>query len=300
MFAKVNRNVPFDYEFKWIRKEKIGNVLRIVFEREQALNALDYDLENEIHLAIEQGEVDEDVHCIVLTGKKNFGVGYDISTKPGEKRELDPEKFETVGDYIAFWQELDVDKIDKQLKLFHLKTPIIAAVDGYCFGGSMWIAMACDMIFCSETAVFGQPEIRHGSNSSYLIPALCGRIHASRWLLTGDHFDGKEAERIGIVNECVPADELMNTVMYVADRVAKVPPLSVRYMKSMIMQGALAGGLASAMKYSAPLATFGHTAHSKERIELMEIAEKEGLKSYLAHRDGPFLPEKMGPKSKVK
>lgn len=288
------------YEYKFMELEKVGHVLKITMNRVEAMNSISKEMDYELNRIIDEGEADPDIHCMVITGNKHFGVGYDIATQPGEKRDLDPEKFEFVGDFIAYWQELDAKTVEKNLKLFHLKTPVIAAVDGYCLGGSMWIAMSCDMIFAAETAVFGQPEVRHGSCSSFLIPALAGRIHASRWLLTGDHFDGKEAERIGLVNECLPTDQFMDKVMQVAERVSKVPPLSARYMKSMIMQGTLAAGLASGLKYSAPLATLGHTAHSKERAEMLKIAEKEGLKAFLEKRDGPFLPEFMGPKSKVK
>lgn len=71
-------------------------------------------------------------------------------------------------------------------------------------GGGMWLAMACDICYCSEDAVFRQPEVRHNANSTFLIPALAGWHRAARYLYTWDHFDGKEAERIGLVNECLP------------------------------------------------------------------------------------------------
>ncbi|PWA10750.1 hypothetical protein DCC39_10710 [Pueribacillus theae] len=301
MFANNDKKViPGEYEYKWVKLERIGKVLKITFDRTKQLNALSDELESEIHLALDEGDADDGVNCMVITGNGHFGVGYDMANEPGEKNVLDPGRFDTVGDFIAFWQEADDAIVRRQLHFFNLKKPVIAAVEGYCLGGSMWLAMASDMAYCSETAVFGQPEIRHCSNSTFLIPALCGRQHASRWLYTGDHFDGKEAERIGLVNECVPPEKLMDTVMYVAERVAKVPHLSVRYMKSLIMQGTLAAGLASAMEYTAPISTLGHTAHSKEREEFMKLAEEKGIKAFLEKRDGPFLPEPMGPKSKVK
>jgi len=162
----------------------------------------------------------------------------------------------------------------------------------------MWLAMACDMTYCSEDAVFGQPEVRHNSNSTFLIPALCGWKHANRYLLTGDHFDGKEAARIGIVNDCVPNDELMPTVMNVASRIAKVPPHSVRHMKKMIMSGFMSYGLAAAMELCAAMSAFGHASHGPERQAMFDAQKERGMKGYLEVRDNPFMPEAMGPKSK--
>ena len=129
---------------------------------------------------------------------------------------------------------------------------------------------------------------------------MCGWKHASRYLLTGDHFDGKEAERIGLVNACVPNDELWPTVMYVANRIAKVPRHSVRHMKKMIMSGFMSYGLASAMELSAAMSALGNTSHGPERKALTDAQKERGMKGFLEARDGPFLPEAMGPKSKVK
>lgn len=119
-------------------------------------------------------------------------------------------------------------------------------------------------------------------------------------MLTGDHFDGREASRIGIVNECVPPDKLMPTVMYVADRVAKVPEHSVRYMKRMIMSGFLSFGLAAAMELCSAMSAFGHASHGPERQAMLEAQAKGGFKAFLEVRDGPFSPELMGPKSRAR
>ena len=154
------------------------------------------------------------------------------------------------------------------------------------------------MTYCSEDAVFGQPEGRHNYNATFLIPALCGWKHASRWLLTGDHFDGREALRIGIVNDCVPREELMPTVMYVAERMAKMPPHSVRCMKSMIMSGFLAFGLAAAMELCSAMSALGHSSHGPDRQAMFDAQVRGGFKAFLEMRDGPFQPEPMGPKSK--
>ena len=290
------------YEYRWVMCEKVGNVLKITLSRPEALNALDDAMDRDLHAALDEGDADPDVRCMVLTGAgKCFSAGYDLGVGPGEKSTLDPARFGSVGDFLQHWQVRDFENVQyKQLHIFRLKKPVIAAVHGYCLGGGMWIAMACDMTYCSEDAVFGQPEVRHNSNSTFLIPALCGWKHASRWMLTGDHFDGKEALRIGIVNDCVPTDQLMPTVMSVAERIAKVSHHSVRCMKRMIMSGFLSFGLAAAMELCAAMSAFGHSSHGPDRQAMFDAQMQGGFRAFLEQRDGPFQPEPMGPKSKPK
>jgi enoyl-CoA hydratase/carnithine racemase len=165
-------------------------------------------------------------------------------------------------------------------------------------GGGLWLAMACDICYCSEDAVFGQPEVRHNSNSTFLIPALIGWQRAARYLYTGDHFDGKEAERIGLVHQCVPNDQLMPIVMSLAERIAKVPPNSVRIMKRLILSGFMAYGIGAAMEVCAPYSALAHCSHGPERQEMFDAQQEKGIKGFLEKRDGHFLPEPFGPKSK--
>ncbi len=290
------------YDYQWILCEKVGNVLKLTLNRPESLNSLDDEVDADLHAALDEGDADPEVRCMVITGAGNsFSAGYNMAVGPGEKSTLDPAGFESVGDFLEYWQVRDFENVQhKQLHIFRLKKPVIAAVHGYCFGGGMWIAMACDMTYCSEDAVFGQPEVRHNSNATFLIPALCGWKHANRWLLTGDHFDGKEALRIGIVNDCVPRDQLMPTVMNVAERIAKVPRHSVRSMKRMIMSGFLSFGLAAAMELCSAMSAFGHSSHDQARQSMFDAQVQGGFKAFLEKRDGPFQPEPMGPKSKSK
>src|SRR5208282_822611 len=104
-----------------------------------------------------------------------------------------------------------------------------------------------DITIASDKAVFAQPEVRHISNSTFLFAALCGWKAANRWGLTGDHFDAHEALRIGLVNEVVPHDELMDSVRALAKRIALVPEPSVRLNKAITMLGIQASGLYSGL-----------------------------------------------------
>jgi enoyl-CoA hydratase len=267
----------------------------------ETMNALTPQLEKDLHEALYEGDADPEVFCMVIGGVgRAFSPGYSMgSSKEKRGRLIDPAFYESIGEYLAAVQVHDYHNVQhRQLDIWRLKKPVIAAVHGYCMGGAMWLAMACDMCYCSEDAVFGQPEVRHNSNSTFLIPALTGWHRAARYLYTGDHFDGKEAERIGIVNECVPNDRLMLTVMALAERIAMVPPNSVRIMKRLIMSGFVAYGIGAAMEVCAPYSTLAHCSHGPERQAMFDAQKERGMKGYLDVRDSKFLPEPFGPKSK--
>ncbi len=291
------------YDYQHVLCEKNKGVLKITMNHPDTLNALTPELEQNLHESLYEGDGDSEVYCMVINGAgRAFCAGYRMGSPPGKKGSpLDPALYSSVGEYLAATQVEDYHKTqNRQLDLWRLKKPVIAAVHGYCMGGGLWLALACDMCYCSEDATFGQPEIRHNSNSTFLIPALAGWQRAARYLYTGDHFDGKEAERIGIVNECLPVDQLMPTVMALAERIAMVPPNGVRLMKRMIMSGFMAYGMAAAMEVCAPYSTLGHCSHGPERQAMFDAEKERGMKGYLDVRDSKFLPEPFGPKSKPK
>jgi enoyl-CoA hydratase len=164
-------------------------------------------------------------------------------------------------------------------------------------GAGFWYQLAADITIASDQAVFAQPEVRHISASSYLLTALCGWKVANRWALTGDHFDSQEAFRIGMVNEVVPHDQLMDKARALARRIALVPEPSVRLNKAIAMQGIQAAGLHSALLLEGTLGTLAQASHNEYREKLFEVHRTQGVKAYLEMRDGPFWPEPMGPRS---
>jgi enoyl-CoA hydratase len=139
--------------------------------------------------------------------------------------------------------------------------------------------------------------VRHISSTSFLFTALCGWKAANRWALTGDHFDAQEALRIGMVNEVVPHEQLMDASRALARRIALVPEPSVRLNKAIAMQGIQAAGLHSALLVEGTLGTLAHASHNEYREKLLEVHRSQGVKAYLDMRDGPFQPEPMGPRS---
>jgi enoyl-CoA hydratase/carnithine racemase len=191
----------------------------------------------------------------------------------------------------------DGESTDRAAVHLRLQDRDVAAVNGWAMGGGFWYQLAADITIASDRAVFAQPEVRHGSNSSFLFAALCGWKAANRWTLTGDHFDAQEALRIGMVNEVVPHEKLMDTVYALARRMALVPEPALRLNKAITMLGIQASGLHAGLLVEGALSAMAHASHNEEREKLFAIQRAQGMKAYLDERDGPFQPEPMGPRS---
>ena len=140
--------------------------------------------------------------------------------------------------------------------------------------------------------------MRRISNSTVLFALLAGWKVAHRYTLTGDHFDADEALRIGVINEVIPHDQLMDRATALAQRLAQVPPDSVRLNKAMTAYGLEALGYRSALTVNAALSALVEASNDGPDVERLEQARVEGgFKAVLEARDGPFMPEPFGPRS---
>jgi enoyl-CoA hydratase/carnithine racemase len=252
-------------------------IATITLNRPARMNALSHDLEAELHRAFDEADADRAVRVIILTGSGTaFCAGFDQGPNKSGRRNSDP-----TGRSIAEFLEDCHRRHGKRVADW----------------AHMW-RLAADITIASESAVFAQPEVRHISASSYLLTALCGWKVANRWALTGDHFDAQEALRIGMVNEVVPHDRLMEAALALARRIALVPEPSVRLNKAIAMQGIQAAGLYAALLVEGTLGTLAQASHNEFREKLFEVHRTQGVKAYLDMRDGPFQPEPMGPRAK--
>jgi enoyl-CoA hydratase/carnithine racemase len=273
-------------------------IATITLNRPERMNALTHPLEAELHELFDRADADHAVRVIILTGAgRAFCAGYDQAhTDKSGTRHTDP-KGKTHAEFIEFWQRTDAERVVGWTHMWRLGKPIIAAVNGWAMGGGFWYQLAADITIASDQAVFAQPEVRHVSNSTFLFGALCGWKAANRWALTGDHFDAQEALRIGMVNEVVPHDQLMDVARALAKRIALVPEPSVRLNKAITMLGMQAAGLYSGLLLEGALGALAHSSHNEFREKLFEAQRQGGMKAYLDMRDGPFQPEPMGPRS---
>ncbi len=284
--------------YRFVLYQKDGPVATITLNRPEVLNAISPELEAELHRALDEADADPSVRAVILTGAgRAFSAGYDMAPKErADAPTLDPTGLE-LAEYIRrFWVQ-DFRHQHNLLHIWYLTKPVIAAVHGWVLGGGLWYALACDITIAAENAVFGQPEVRHGANTTFLLAALAGWKAAHRYALTGDHFDAWEAYRLGLVNEVVPVGQLMPRARALAERIARVPEASVRFNRAVTFFGLLVSGLGAGLLMNVPLSTLVHASHDAFRGALLAAMERGGLRAFLEARDGPFRPEPFGPRA---
>ncbi len=198
--------------YEHILVEKKGRVGIITLNRPKALNALSAALIAELVQALDDMEADDDIGAMVLTGNdKAFAAGADIK-EMAQKTYMEAygEDFITKG-----WERVS-----------QCRKPILAAVAGYALGGGCEVAMMCDFILAADTARFGQPEITvgtmPGSGGTQRLPRFIGKAKAMEMCLTGRTMDAEEAERAGLVSRVIPAADLMEEAVRVAERIASM------------------------------------------------------------------------------
>ena len=286
-------------DYEQIRYQIDGPVATITWNRPEALNAITPQLEGEFHEALDEANADDAVRAIIFTGAgRAFSAGYDIDG--GIDSEVGGPRT-PVSAHLRRWFQFSSRNPDMMMHLMTLETPIIAAVNGWCIGGGFWYALAADITIAAENAVFAQPEVRMVSNSSVLFGILAGWKVAHRYALTGDHFDAQEALRIGVINEVAASEDLLERAQALGERLALVPPDSIRYNKLITARGLEAMGLRNALNVGSMLSTLVESSADGPDVAHLDEARREGgFRAFLQARDDPFRPEPFGPRSRAR
>ena len=289
------------YETVLYEKQR-GGVL-ITLNRPETLNAISRQLEHDVSEALTEAENDPEIRAIVLTGAgRAFSSGYDMG---GGRPETVwpyglPEGW-NIAQMLDDWRDRSRGETAKLLQIWELTKPVIAAVNGWCMGGGSWYALTSHMTYASEEAVFAQPEIRMISNTNFFWTLNAGYKHALRYGLTGDHIDAQEALRIGIVNQVVPGDDLLEHCFRIVERIALVSPETVKINLYVATMGLEMMGLRNALVLNDELSAHVQSSQREEfKREMMEAQKEGGLRSFLQVRDTPFQPEPFGPRSRPK
>ena len=252
-------------EFANIIYEVKEGIATITFNRPKALNALNGALLAELNQALDAIAADENIRVLILTGAgdKSFVAGADIS-ELATFDSLKAKAFARSGHNII-------------AKLQQLPIAVIAAVNGFALGGGTEIAIACDFIYASENAKFGQPEINlgviPGFGGTQRLPRLIGTNMAKEMIFTGKMISAEEALQLGLVNKVVPQGTLMEEVGKTAGAIASKGKVSLREAKLAINNGMnvdLASGCsieidAFSLCYASPDAKEGTTAFLEKR-----------------------------------
>jgi enoyl-CoA hydratase len=250
----------------WRVEERIAVA---TFHRPSALNALNSATIAELGQVLEAVDADRSVRALVLTGagEKAFVAGADIA-EMAALSSLEARRFAERGERIL-------------ARLEALAVPTIAAVNGFALGGGCELAMACDLVYASERARFGQPEVNLG-----LIPAFGGtqrlarRVGPARALeiiLTGEMIDAGKAKEIGLALEVLPADRLMPHALQIASKIASRAPAAVALAKRTVHAG-----------LAVDTATAGELERQAFGLLFGTADTKEGLRAFLEKRAAAF------------
>ena len=255
--------------YKTLIYEKKGNIGVLTINRPEKLNALSNELIEELERFLDVVQSDGEIRVLVITGagEKAFVAGADIQ--------------ELVDRDAILGRQVSRTRQEVFSRIENLPVPVIAAVNGYALGGGLELALACSIRICSEKAQFGAPEVKlgiiPGDGGTQRLPRLIGLGRAMEMILTGDFIDAQEAFRIGVVNQVIPHDELMNRTMGLAEKIAKRPPLAVRYAKEAVNRSQ-EGDTDSGYALESYLHALTCTTEDK----------KEGVQAFLEKRKGTF------------
>jgi enoyl-CoA hydratase len=253
----------------YVHTERDADVTTITIRRPEKLNALDAkvltELVSELHELV---ATETPPRAAILTGEgKAFVAGADIAGMA----ELSPahaKAFAELGHAVGTLIET-------------APFPVIAAVNGFALGGGCELALACDFIYASERAKFGQPEVKlgviPGFGGTQRLARRVGLGRARELVYTGDMIDAAEALRIGLVNAVVPADQLLAKAMETAKKIAAQGPLAVAAAKRVMLNGADADlRTANELEATAFAALFG------------SADQREGMRAFIDKRSASF------------
>ena len=251
--------------FECILYEKDQGIAIIKLNRPEVLNAMNKQLWLDIQVALEDAKNDPKVTVLVISGEgRAFSTGADL--KESKTRTLEEYR-----DYLVELQEAS-------RKIIRFEKPTIAAINGYALGSGYELALACDIRIAAEEAQIGSPEAKVTSSVTggafRLVQNLVGPGKAKELLFTGDYIDGKEAERIGLVNKSVPLKQLESAAREMAEKIAASSAISLKMIKKGLQMAQSGVSLDALMDFEIEACLT--CVSTKERQEsLQEFAERK-------------------------
>jgi enoyl-CoA hydratase len=254
---------------KYVLYEKQEQVATLTLNRPESLNALNTELLTELRAVLKDAEADAAVRVVMITGTggKAFCAGADVA----ELLKRTPEEARA----FSQWFQGIFTLIET------IRKPVIAKIHGFCLGGGLELVLACDFRIASDKSVFGLPEVNlaiiPGGGGTQRLPRLIGKTKALQMLMTGEQINAMDAERLTLVNEIVPADELDRAVDEFVQKLRAKSPVTLGILKEAVNNG-LEMDLEQALNYEA--ACFETTLKTEDA--------QEGLKAFLEKRKPEF------------
>lgn len=267
-FLETERCVMEYREYNNILFEAKEGIGYVTMNRPKALNALNTEVVAELDDLFTKIEADDEVKAVIITGAGRAFIGGADIAYMGALDGLKGREFVMQGQAV-------MDKIE------NLSKPVIAAINGFSLGGGNELAMSCDIRIASEAAKFGQPEVNLGIIPGYggtqRLPRLVGKGVAKKLILTGAMIGAEEALKIGLVDEVVPAEELMTKVEEMAKTIMTKAPIAVKMAIAAINNG-MNTDLRTGVQFEAE--AFQTTFNSEDRVE--------GMAAFLEKRPAEF------------
>lgn len=227
-------------DFECIIYEKGEGIATIKLNRPHVLNAMNKQLWLDFQVALDDVKRDPEIKVLIITGEgRAFSTGADL--KDSKDRSIEDYR-----DYLVELQETS-------RKIIRFEKPTIAAINGYALGSGYELALACDIRIAAQEAKIGSPEAKVTSSITggalRLVQDLIGPGKARELLFTSEYIDGKEAERIGLVNKAVPLDKLMEETRELAGKIAENSAFSIKMIKKGLNMARGEGSLDALMDY---------------------------------------------------
>ena len=244
-------------------------IAHLQLHRPEALNALSPALMQELAATLETLDADPAVRALVVSGdEKAFAAGADIK-QMAEKSTMEMHRL----DQFAVWDVIP-----------RIKKPLVAAVSGFALGGGCELAMMCDLIIASDTAKFGQPEIKlgviPGAGGTQRLTWALGKVRSMELILTGAFLGAQEALAAGLINKIYPVETYLEEALKLAAVIASMPPLAVQMAKESVLNA-----------FEAPLRE-GLRLERKNFYMLFDTADqKEGMAAFIEKRAARFKGE---------
>jgi 2-(1,2-epoxy-1,2-dihydrophenyl)acetyl-CoA isomerase len=221
-------------EYETVILEKEGAVATLTLNRPDRLNAISPQMRDDLRDALTEVREDDDIRVLIVTGAgRGFCSGADVEALLGARAAGELKKasrttiYEPLGPYV--------------IQLKKLEKPTICALNGVAVGVGLSLALACDIRIASENAslrpMWVRTAITPDAGATYALPRIMGTAKALELLFTGEPVNAQEAERSGLVNRVVPADELMKAAKELADKIAKGPPIAIELIKRAVYRG---------------------------------------------------------------
>lgn len=250
-----------------------GPVAVLTLNRPDKLNAITPEMMAGLDRALDEAEADEAVRAIVLEGAgRAFSAGFDLEA--GEW-----------GDITSIRREMQSD-LRLILRFWHSPKPTIAALHGYCLGGALELALACDLTVASEHCRLGEPEVRFGSGIvALLLPWITGPKQAKELLLAGsDRLSARRAYDMGLVNQVVPEGRHREAALTLAREIAANDAVAVRLTKLAVNRSYEVMGFGQALDQALELGAIAEATETPESKAFNEILARDGAKAALAWR----------------